>query len=237
MLLSTHKTAVCLLALVCASSLGLQAQAAGNDMGTMVINGQLAKATCILSIGDTEFEGTSSKELKLGSLTDAQVPSTAGTEFGAMQYFVLTLRDATDKSKPCDLLTSNTLWDVGINLSSNQFGTLTGGRTFLTNSATTNAATNIGVVLTTIWRWGDILSSSLFPIEYIDFNAPTGPYGVLLSGRNSIDLGTATFANLNDPFLGSPGWIKVGARFVKTSSSNANPGAFSVALPLNVWYR
>jgi len=222
-----QKTTACLIALACASGLGLQAQAALSDSGAVEVNGQISTSTCLLNLGDAGSTGAGSKTLNLGTWSTGQVPSgNAGDVFGTAKSVVMNLADPSDPSKVCSI---SQMWDVGIKVQPNQYTSL-GAFGYLNNGAVANAAQNLGVVLAAFTSATTTFGT---PIKVNLLGPAASPtYGYLLSGNQTPGMG------LPSNGVGTGGYILLTAQFARTSATSApTPGAFSVTLPLNVWYK
>lgn len=218
MLKTFHFKKTALVVATSAAVLGvhMNSTAQQTDQGTLTINGQIQATTCILGMGNSQGAYT----LNLGSFTTLVASNAgAGNTFGTSQSVIMRLL-ATDGVSNCALGTSK--WDIGINPQASDFVTV-GGRTFLVSQGpSSNAAQNVGVLLST--TVGANPTTGTNALNLANSNAT---YGVLLSNGPS-SLG-----------LASTDRIALTAQFARTGGTGALPtaGAFSVTIPLNVWYK
>ena len=194
---------VCLLALASG-----QAQTAD---GTVVVSGQLNATTCTLAINDA-FGNRVNNGVLATELETVAPPSgtiTPGGFFGTLRQVAFALRNSTDTG-PCVISGTPALWNLVLDLEANQVGTA-GGKAFLTNQATTNAATNVGIVL---------------------FEPGGAQFTSILTGRgyggtrlNSSNVGQAASSAFSMSF-----------RYVTTSAVAPTPGIVSATVPFLIVY-
>ena len=189
----------------------ISAQAQAAD-GILVLTGQVNANTCKLSISDTNgFTNNGTRSIELGSVTPAQAPNTADTTFGTSKTINFGLTDLSGLV-PCSTGTGN--WNIVLDVQAGQVATAigdSGSRSYLTNSATTNAAGNIGIALSE--SNGSRIS-----------NIVTG--GGYFGGTKI----SSTSAAVNG------GTLSLIASFVTTSTEQPTPGLFSATVPLLVTY-
>ena len=194
---------------------------AAKDQGTLNINGQISASTCTLDMGDTGSTGAGSKTLNLGSTAAPAASGTAGATFGNAQTVIFKVTNADGTS--CTLGGGNTKWDIGINVPSTQYTTVSGQTLLLSGGTTTSVAQNVGVLIKTS------VGTELAPVTVggtaLDLSKGAVGYGTLLSGNTSA------------PAVDAKGNIALTAQFAKTSATAATAGAFSASIPLTVWYK
>ncbi len=197
---------------------------AAKDQGTLNINGQISASTCTLDMGDTGSTGSGSKTLNLGTYAVTVANATglvAGSIFGNAQTVIFKVTNADGTS--CTLGGGNTKWDIGINVPSTQYTTVSGQTLLLSGGTTTSVAQNVGVLIKTS------VGTELAPVTVggtaLDLSKGAVGYGTLLSGNTSA------------PAVDAKGNIALTAQFAKTSATAATAGAFSASIPLTVWYK
>ena len=207
-----------------AAGLGLHlathAQAA-NDSGTLIINGQISASTCVLSMGDGASTASGSKTLNLGNFTTTTAGTTDGVAFGPAQSVVFGIQNTNGSGAVCTLGAGNTFWDIGINLSSSQVSSITGGtNAVLLSGGTSGVAGGVGVLIKT--STGPAVTTGTTNLNLLrgGFNGNT-----LLSGSESF------------PAVLPANKIALTAQFVKLGTGAATAGAYTATVPLTVWYR
>lgn len=207
-----------------AAGLGLHlashAQAA-NDSGTLIINGQISASTCVLSMGDGASTASGSKTLNLGTFTTTAAGTTDGVTFSPAQSVVFGIQNTNGSGAVCTLGAGNSFWDIGINLSSSQVSSITGGtNSVLLSGGTSGVAGGVGVLIRT----------STGPAV----TAGTTNLNLLLGGYNGNTLlsGSTSF-----PAVLPANKIALTAQFVKLGSTAATAGSYTATVPLTVWYR
>ncbi len=187
----------------------MSAQAQTAD-GTVVISGQLSANTCKLTITDAASGSTNNgvRSVQLGTAAPPSGTITPNTLFGNQKVADFALTGAGGSGTTCTFI-SGTSWNIVLDLQPSQVGTA-GGSSFLINSATTNAAQNIGVALS---QAGGTRLSTLA--------TGAGYQGTKISTNNAL----------------SEGGLQLIAQFVTTSASAPTPGLFSATVPLLVVYQ
>ena len=201
-----------------ALSLTTTAQAA-NDVAQIIINGQISNSTCLLSLGDGGATGGNSKTINLGTYSVAAAGSVPyGNLVGVQGRVDLSLK-AADGVTPCNFISPTAFWDVGINIPPANYETLTTGLPVLKNTATTDAATGIGVAIEA--ASGPINSKMV----WVNFGVGSPTYGTLLSDS----------ANTS-PALPASNWLVLYPKLVRTAGP-VSAGVYTHTIPLNVYYR
>jgi type 1 fimbria pilin len=202
-------------------SLASQAQSA-NDFGELLIEGQISNTTCALTLGDPQSTGANKKTMNLGTYSTTVAGASAsgsGDNIGAAKSTVLSVKNADGTA--CNF-SGATNWDVGINLSSTNYETVTGGFTVLKSTAVSGtAATGVGVKLSTT---KGPAASTTTGATAVNFASGNGSYGTLLSGAAS------------SPGVLPDEVIAVTAQMVRANGP-VGVGVFTHSIPLNVWYR
>ena len=122
-----------------AMSVATQAQSA-SDFGELLIEGQISNTTCALNLGDAQATGAGKRTMNLGTYTVAAASAVAaGGNIGAAQSAVLSVKNPDGTA--CTF-TGATNWDVGINISSTNYETVS-GVTILKSTATSGTALNL----------------------------------------------------------------------------------------------
>ena len=199
-----------------ALSLTTTAQAA-NDVGQVIINGQISNSTCLLSLGDGGATGGNSRTLNLGAYSIAAATNGAGVWIGNPKTAILSLK-AADGVTPCQFNSPAAFWDVGVNIPPDNFESVFGDPVLLKNTATTNAATGVGVSLFT--AFGASATVGTTPLR---FNNPTSSYGTLFSGSVT-------------PSVPAAQVLAVTAQLIRSHSA-LGAGVYTHTIPLNVYYR
>ena len=206
-------------ALLTLTVLQITAQAQALDSGTLVINGQISSTTCVLNMGDAGSTGSGSKTLNLGTFTTAVANlAGAGGTIGSPQTVLFSVKNPDGSN--CTL-NGASKWDIGVNIPSSQFTTVSGTTVLLSSGSASNIAANVGVKIST--------STGASPpagTTAVNFANGIAPYGTLLSGSTS------------SPGVNPTDTIALTAQMVRTSTSSlVTAGAFSTTIPLNVWYK
>jgi type 1 fimbria pilin len=194
--------------LASAMALALMTAQAQSADGTVVISGQINANTCTLNIADSTGvasptnKGTRSVELGTVSPTG----TTVSTPFGTKQNITFSL-SAASGTGACTF-TSGTGWNLALDLQSSQVSSVS-GKPFLTNSATTGAATNVGVAL---------------------FDNAGAQITTLATGQGY--QGT----KLSSTGVSSSASLTMGAQFIATSATPPTAGLFSASVPLLIVY-
>jgi len=204
-------------ALLTLTVLQITAQAQALDSGTLVINGQISSTTCVLNMGDAGSTGSGSKTLNLGTFTTTVANAAgAGGTIGSPQTALFSVKNPDGSN--CTF-SGATKWDIGVNIPSTQYTTVS-GTTVLLSSGASNIAANVGVKIST-----SIGGSVTTGTTAVNFANGVAPYGTLLSGSTS------------SPGVNPTDTIALTAQMVRTSASTVTAGAFSTTIPLNVWYK
>jgi type 1 fimbria pilin len=197
-----------------------------NDQGTLVLSGTISKTTCVLNFGDAQSTLAGRKTLSFGSFSTASIPSDNGQSFGTKQTVILSVTNADGNT--CDGIGDNGKWDVGVSIDPSKlspsflFVLLSDGD----RSATPRTFTEqIGIVLQST-KNGTVGTTNV-RLDLKTFS-PVGGGGsfTLLSSPTS----TA-------PSLLATDKLALSARFITTSGIAKSPGAYSVAIPLTVFYQ
>ena len=194
---------VCWLALASA-----QAQTAG----TLVISGQVNVNTCTLAINDASGARVNKGVIttELGTVAPPGGTITPGTLLGTLKQVAFALRNATDTGT-CAISGTPASWNLVLDLQANQVDSSIPSKPFLTNQATTNAASNIGVVL---------------------FDTNGSQFSSILTGAG---YGGTRLTNSNtgrDELTA----MSMGFQFVTTSTTAPTAGLFSATVPLLIVY-
>ena len=130
---------VCWLALASA-----QAQTAD---GTVVISGQLSVNTCKLRLIDASGSTNNGvRSVKLGTINPPAGTITPGDLLGTKETISFRLTNSAGTAD-CAISGGSSQWNLVLDLQTNQVNSNIASKPFLTNQVTTNAASNIGVVL------------------------------------------------------------------------------------------
>ena len=214
------KLAIATLAAGLGLHLASNAQAA-NDSGTLIINGQISASTCVLSLGDGGSTASGTKTLNMGNKTTTDAGTTDGVTFGTAQTAVFSILSTAGNNAQCVLGGTNTLWDIGINLSSSQVSSISGGvNSVLLSGGTSGVATGVGVLIKTSKGAAVTAGATNLNLLLGGFNGNT-----LLSGSTSF------------PGVLPSEKIALTAQFVKLGGATAGVGAFTATVPLTVWYK
>jgi len=196
--------------IVSALAIALISTQAQSSDGTVVISGQLSANTCKLTITDGAAGSTNNgvRSVELGTVAPPTGTITPNTLFGNQQVSTFTLTGAAGAGTTCTFA-SGTSWNIVLDLQASQVGTA-GNSSFLTNSATTNPALNVGVALS---QSGGTRLSTLA--------TDAGYQGTKISTNNAL----------------AGGGLQLIAQFVTTSASAPTAGLFSATVPLLVVYQ
>ena len=184
-----------------------QAQAAD---GTVVISGQVSANTCKLSISDTNGStNNGTRSIQLGTVAPPTGTITPNTLFGNQVVANFALTSAAGAGTTCTFANVNNTWNIVLDLQASQVGTANGS-SFLTNSATSSPASNVGVALSQ--AGGTRISTLVTGAGYL---------GTKISTSNA----------------SNTGGLQLIAQFVTTSASAPTAGLFSATVPLLVVYQ
>lgn len=163
----TRTSAAALLSTLTISCLPiLQAHAA--DSGSLTVNANVAKSTCLVFLGDDgeKPEPTSYKVLNLGNHADVAA-GTAGSTFGVPKTVFFFLKDPVDPTTTC-AMTGVTDWALTFKFEASNITTI-GTKKFLVNSVSTAAGgTDAVVVLSTGGNQIDLQSG--LPTQLLTLN-------------------------------------------------------------------
>ena len=187
----------------------MSAQAQTAD-GTVVISGQVSANTCKLSISDTNGStNNGTRSIQLGTVAPPTGTITPNTLFGNQVVANFSLTSAAGAGTTCTFASGSTSWNIVLDLQASQVGTA-GGSSFLTNSATSSPASNVGVALSQ--AGGTRLSTLATGAGYL---------GTKISTNNAL----------------ATGGLQLIAQFVTTSTTAPTSGLFSATVPLLVVYQ
>ena len=197
------------LALVGACLLTFMSAQAQTADGTVVISGQVSANTCKLSISDTNGStNNGTRSIQLGTVAPPTGTITPNTLFGNQVVANFALTSAAGAGTTCTFA-SGTSWNIVLDLQASQVGTANGS-SFLTNSATSSPASNVGVALS---QAGGARISTLV--------TGAGYLGTKISTLNA----------------SAAGGLQLIAQFVTTSTTAPTAGLFSATVPLLVVYQ
>ena len=199
------------LALASAITLAFISVPAQSADGTLVISGQVNANTCKVNISDGSGVSPTNngvRSVELGTVAPPTGTITPNTLFGNQQVSTFTLTGAAGAGTTCTFA-SGTSWNIVLDLQASQVGTA-GNSSFLTNSATTKPALNVGVALS---QSGGTRLSTLA--------TDAGYQGTKISTNNAL----------------AGGGLQLIAQFVTTSASAPTAGLFSATVPLLVVYQ
>jgi type 1 fimbria pilin len=200
-----------------------------NDQGTLNFSGTISKTTCVLNFGDAQSTLTGVKTLSFGSIPASRIPvgDWQGLDLIGAKTVVLSVKNADGST--CDGIGSGK-WDVGISIPDTQstpsgFGTdvLLAGDPSTVNARFTK---ELGIFLQTS-------KNATVGTTTLNFrNKPFTPSG---SGTAYTLLSSS---NATVPGLLANETLALSARFITTSVRDGRqPGGFSVAIPLTVFYQ
>ena len=209
--------------LACAAQFSLSHAA---DTGSVVVGGQVSASTCnivISDVGGTGAQGT--KFLDLGTVLPANVPTaTAATAADAPAGVaaVFSVKSTTADSTACNLGSSGK-WDLALNLTSSQIGTVSGTKVLLNGVPSAKGGTNAVVSLK-----GGVGTTLLSATNVLSLVGDANYSGTLMSGATSA---TAITARASDS-------IVLAARFAQPSDGTApTPGIYPQTIPLLAVYK
>ena len=195
-------TSACLLALASA-----QAQTAD---GTVVISGQLNVNTCKLSLIDASGStNNGARTVELGTVNPPAGTITPGDLLGTKQSISFRVTNSAGTGN-CAISGGLGQWNLVLDLQTNQVNSNIASKPFLTNQASTNAASNIGVAL---------------------FNNQGNQYPALATGAGYE--GTKV-SQVGGVFTTTR--LSLFAQFMATSATAPTPGVFSATVPLLIVY-
>ena len=198
------------------------------DQGSLVLSGTISKTTCVLNFGDAQSTLAGRKTLSFGSIPTSQIPQGLGQGFenvAPKQTVILSVTNADGKT--CDSLGTGK-WDVGVSINPSKlspsflFVLLSDGD----RSATPRTFTEeVGVILQST-KNGTVGTTNV----RLD-QKPFSPVG-----------GGGAFTLLSSPSSTAPSLLAtdklaLSAIFLTLSRGAKSPGAYSVAIPLTVFYQ
>lgn len=207
--------------MACAAQLSLSHAA---DTGSVVVGGQVSASTCnivISDVGGTGAQGT--KFLDLGTVTPTNVP-TAATAAGAQAGVaaVFSVKSTAADSTACSLGVSGK-WDLALNLTSSQIGTVSGKKVLLNGVAQSKGGTDAVVLLK-----GGVGTTLANASSVLSLVGDASYSGTLMSGATSADLITA----------GASDSIVMSARLVRSIDNVvSSSGIYSQTIPLLAVYK
>ncbi len=211
MIKSSTKQKIALASAITLAFISAQALAQTAD-GTLVITGQVSANTCKLTITDAAAGSTNNgvRTVELGTAAPPSGTIVAGTTFGTKQDITFKLTNAANTGD-CTISggTSNQ-WNLVLDLQDGAVGTAA-SKAFLTNKATTNPATNVGV--------------SLFANSGTQFASILTGAGIQGTRLTNSTTGVAATATLT-----------MGAQFMTISASAPTAGLFSATVPMLIVY-
>jgi type 1 fimbria pilin len=203
-----------------------------NDQGTLNFSGTISKTTCVLNFGDAQSTLTGVKTLSFGSIPVTKIP---GGDFQGLNQIgsktvILSVKNADGST--CDGIGNNGKWDVGISIPNTQItnnGFGAGTDVLLAgdpNTVDARFTKELGIFLTT------------------SKNATVGTTTLNFSNKRFTPSGSATAFTLlsghtaTAPALSANETLALTATFITTNVNNGRqPGAYSVAIPLTVFYQ
>jgi type 1 fimbria pilin len=195
------------------------------DQGSLVLSGTISKTTCVLNFGDAQSTLAGRKTLSFGSISTANIPTDSGLSFATKQTVILSVTNADGNT--CDGIGSGK-WDVGVSIDSSKlspsflFVLLSDGD----RSATPRTFTEeVGVILQST-KNGTVGTTNV----RLD-QKPFSPVG-----------GGGAFTLLSSPSSTAPSLLAtdklaLSAIFFTLSRVAKSPGAYTVAIPLTVFYQ
>ena len=209
--------------LACAAQFSLSHAA---DTGSVVVGGQVSASTCnivISDVGGTGAQGT--KFLDLGTVLPANVPTaTAATAADAPAGVaaVFSVKSTAADSTACSLGVSGK-WDLALNLTSSQIGTVSGKKVLLNGVAQSKGGTDAVVLLK-----GGVGTTLANASSVLSLVGDASYSGTLMSGATSADLITA----------GASDSIVMSARLVRSIDNVvSSSGIYSQTIPLLAVYK
>jgi len=206
-----------------------------NDQGTLVLSGTISKTTCVLNFGDAQSTLGGRKTLSFGSITPANIPleQFAGATIPKPKLTVILSVQNADGAH-CDGIGSGK-WDVGISITDlTRVVTTSGGSKLLLSDGDRAASPRtftgeIGVRLTTAVNASEGTLDKRVNFDVKNYTPPGSA--------------SAAFTLLSDSSATAPGLsasdkLAVTAEFLTTTAAaTRSPGAYTVAIPLTVFYQ
>ena len=194
------------------------------DTGSVVVGGQVSNSTCNIVISDVGAVGAQgTKFLNLGTILPASVTSVSGTDTGLVAA-VFSVKSTSPDATPCNLGENNTgNWDLALNLTSSQIGTVSSTKVLLNGVPPARGGTNAVVLLK-----GGVGTNLSDASNVLSLVGDAIYSGTLMSGAANA---SAITAKANES-------IVLAARFAQPSVNTApTPGIYSQTIPLLAVYK
>ena len=193
------------------------------DTGSVVVGGQVSASTCnivISDVGGTGAQGT--KFLDLGTVRPTNVDAVGATATSGIVAAVFSVKNTSSDATACTLGGSGN-WDLALNLTSSQIGTVSGTKVLLNGVPSAKGGTNAVVLLK-----GGVGTALTNASRVLSLVGDANYSGTLMSGATSA---TAITAVASDS-------IVLSARFAQPSDGTApTPGIYSQTIPLLAVYK
>jgi type 1 fimbria pilin len=199
-----------------------------NDQGTLNFSGTISKTTCVLNFGDAQSTLAGRKTLSFGSIPTSQIPQGLGQGFedvAPKKTVILSVTNADGNT--CDGIGSGK-WDVGVSI----------------NPSRLHSQFNL-ILLSD----GDRQATPRTFTEEIGIKLETTVNGAVGATEVRLDQpiftpvgGAGTFTLLSNSFAIAPTLraadrLALSAQFLTLTTGPKTPGAYSVAIPLTVFYQ
>jgi type 1 fimbria pilin len=206
-----------------------------NDQGTLDFSGTISKTTCVLNFGDAQSTLAGRKTLSFGSIPTSLIPTAQFQGFANVapkQTVILSVKNADGST--CDGIGSGK-WDVGISITDlTRVVTTSGGSKLLLSDGDRAASPRrfteeIGVRLMTAVNASEGTLDKRVNFDVKNYTPPGSA--------------SAAFTLLSDSSATAPGLsasdkLAVTAEFLTTTAAaTRSPGAYTVAIPLTVFYQ
>jgi type 1 fimbria pilin len=211
------------------------AQTSIPDQGTLVLSGTISKTTCVLNFGDAQSTLAGRKTLSFGSISTASIPATKDSGLSIAKPRLTTLLSVQNADGAnCDGIGSGK-WDVGISITDpTRVVTTSGGSKLLLSDGDRAASPrrfteDIGVRLMTAVNASEGTLDKRVNFDVKNYTPPGSA--------------SASFTLLSDSSATAPGLsvsdkLAVTAEFLTTTAAaTRSPGAYTVAIPLTVFYQ
>ncbi len=183
---------------------------------SLSMNGQIAAPTCLLAIqrmsSGFSTDTTAAQTYSFGTVDLSTLTVGATTTIHQIP-FTINIRDS-DGVTNCALVSNR--WDIGLGINSTDVVQTSNGLTFIRNQSTASGAPkNIGLQITSAVTGGTRSN--------VNLTNAVPQFGVSLANNGvgaTLSQGIAPVFHLG-----------------RTSASAVTPGAFSVVIPMNLWYR
>jgi type 1 fimbria pilin len=203
-----------------------------NDQGTLDFSGTITKTTCVLNFGDAQSTLSGVKTLSFGSIPASNIPLTQFSGLGiAKKTVILSVQNADGAN--CDGIGSGN-WDVGISITDlTRVVTTSGGSKLLLSDGDRSASPRsfteeIGVRLMTAVNASEGTIDKRVNFEEKKYTPPGSASAFTLL---SSSIATAPGLSVSDK-------LAVTAEFLTTTAAaTRSPGAYTVAIPLTVFYQ